>query len=105
MRPMSSSAGLRTSRPSTPWASVALIIVTDGGGAGSFGAAGAAFSCCWDDGGAFASPSPHECAPYRLTVIAAANASKLLTRILFPRLKPDSPASPSRDQDRKSTRL
>src|SRR5450432_4162996 len=32
IRPISSSAGLRTSRPSTPWASAARMMVTEGGG-------------------------------------------------------------------------
>ena len=40
MRPMSSFAALRTSRPRMPWASLAPITVTDGGGAGSFAASG-----------------------------------------------------------------
>src|SRR5690242_7364042 len=39
MRPMSSSAGLRTSRPSTPCASFGAMTVTEGGGAASFAAA------------------------------------------------------------------
>src|SRR5882762_6480162 len=39
IRPISSSAALRTSRPSTPCASAAPMIVTEGGGTPSFGAA------------------------------------------------------------------
>src|SRR5262249_10250935 len=35
IRPMSSSVGLRTSRPSTPWASRGAMMVTEGGGAAS----------------------------------------------------------------------
>src|ERR1700682_3557238 len=53
MRPMFSSVGLRTSRPSTPCASLAPMMVTEGGGAGSFGGAGGVggggggvFWCC-----------------------------------------------------------
>src|SRR6476469_4433151 len=42
MRPMSSSAALRTSRPSTPWASLGPMMVTEGGGVASFGVAGTA---------------------------------------------------------------
>ena len=42
MRPMSSSAALRTSLPRTPCASLAPRMVTDGGGAASFGVDGAA---------------------------------------------------------------
>ena len=42
MRPMSSLAALRTSRPRMPCASRAPITVTDGGGAGSFAAPAAA---------------------------------------------------------------
>src|SRR6202521_2080510 len=35
IRPISSSAALRTSRPSTPWASAARMMVTEGGGTAS----------------------------------------------------------------------
>src|SRR5580658_2088822 len=42
IRPMFSSAGLRTSRPSTPCASPAPMMVTDGGGTASFDAAAGA---------------------------------------------------------------
>src|SRR5689334_6864391 len=47
MRPMSSSAGLRTSRPSTPCASFGAMTVTEGGGAASFAVAagGVAAGC------------------------------------------------------------
>src|SRR5450759_1575543 len=48
MCPMSSSAGLRTSRPSTPCASLAPMTVTEGGGAGCLGAAAGAVSCGGD---------------------------------------------------------
>ena len=68
-------------------------MVTDGGGAGSFGASGAVPSWCWDEDGGFASPSPHDCAPYELATITNANASKLLARILLSRFKADSQAA------------
>jgi hypothetical protein len=52
---MSSSAALRTSRPSTPWASFAPMMVTDGGGAASFGVTGTVEAGGCAVAGAFAS--------------------------------------------------
>src|SRR5580692_223198 len=85
MRPISSSAGPRTSRPRTPRASLAPMMVTDGGGAGSF-IAGVTLSCC-GEAGVVASLSPHEYAPYRLTKMTVASVNRFLARISFPRLK------------------
>src|SRR3954451_19977182 len=55
MRPMSSFAALSTSRPSTPCASLAPMIVTDGGGAAFFGVTGTDDAGGCAVGGAFAS--------------------------------------------------
>src|SRR6202790_4656560 len=93
MRPISSSAGLRTSRPSTPCASLAPMMVTEGGGAGAFGATeGAGFCCCGGCGAAGGEPGSF-CARDVATVDAATaiatNMNKCPGRIWPPVARPE----------------
>src|SRR5450631_1551114 len=70
IRPISSSAALRTSRPSTPWASAARMMVTEGGGTASFdGTAGAAI------GGGASRPACGEAVSSAARDIAAVDAT------------------------------
>jgi hypothetical protein len=86
--PMSSSAGLRISLPSTPCASAAPMIVTEGGGTASFGAGrgGGIFGCgglrpaC----GAPASSAPQELAAANAAKVIARNANRRSARIRSP---------------------
>src|SRR5258708_9882695 len=91
MRPMSSSAALRTSRRSTPCASLAPMMVTEGGGAGSFGAAGGAVFCGWGGGGELCSAggvagfsSAQDAAATEIANATATNANRGLGRIRPP---------------------
>src|SRR4051812_43173272 len=92
MWPMSSFAALSTSRPSTPCASLAPMIVTDGGGAASFGVTGTADAGGRAVGGAFASFGAAACssaardtATVRLATIATLMTNQPIARMHPPR--------------------
>src|ERR1700733_3679944 len=81
-RTIPSSVGLRTSRPSTPCASLAPIMVTEGGG----GAAGEGVLFCCDGGGAFASFCAWDAAADNAARLTAINVNKDLARISSPEI-------------------
>src|SRR5665213_1962662 len=89
IRPMSSSFGLWTSRPSTPWASAAPMMVTEGGGEGCFDAAGGAgcdaSGVLLPAGGAFVSAAAHAGTAASAAQAATGNANRR-----FPRIGPPS---------------
>src|SRR4051794_4917042 len=106
MRPMSSSAALRTSRPSTPWASLAPMMVTDGGGAASFGVTGTVEVGGCTAAGAFASlggvvgPAGGSSAARDAATVNPATIAALRTNHPAVRIKPSSQAPLACQHDR-----
>src|ERR1700682_2838435 len=103
MRPISSLAALRTSRPSTPCASLAPMMVTEGGGDGSFGAAGGAVACggdgcceLWSVGGTLGLSSARD-----ETAAKAAHAIAMKMNRTLARMRPPEVLDPKGHQVRK----